>query len=195
MTGFWLPLPSSGGSSGGGSGVPSLLVRDGIIPLEPVGMDGDSDVWLYADAVAGTSGGGGSGVTDHGELDGLADNDHPLYVQGQDGRSYRMLSAVIRKSGGSWGYIDDASHRPVGFSGISASSTGINLTYDFTATYVGSVIVAPDETYAATYTCGASVARTNLTIEIYNSAGSLVNPSTMADSASGNFWILGLMEV
>lgn len=43
--GFWLPLTTGAGSASGAD----LLVLDGVVPLEPVGNDDDTDDWLYVD--------------------------------------------------------------------------------------------------------------------------------------------------
>lgn len=127
-------------------------------------------------------------------VQGLDPSANDAAVAGLAGRDYRMVAAVIRKTGGVWTFLDDAGHRPLGFSAISADSTEIALTFSDPATIIGSVVATPDETYAGTYRIGASVGSSVMYLRIYDNAGTLVDPTSIADSASGNFWIMGIVE-
>jgi hypothetical protein len=177
-----------------GSTTPALLVATGVVPLEPVGESGNPDNWLYASGSTGGSG-SGSGTSDHGALSGLGDFDHDQYLRGESGRIYRAVAGTLRKTGGSWGLLTDSGHRPLGLASVSADATKITVTYDFTATKVGALLVTPDETWAASYLVGASVGLTTADIYIKDLSGAAVAPSSVADSATANFWIIGLLEV
>lgn len=82
----------------------------------------------------------------------------------RDGHAYQFLAGVIRNEGDGWKLIQDATHRPINIDSvetISDSSGGsIRINYQsFAPNMVGSVIAAPDETFAgAGFTFGTSVA-------------------------------------
>jgi len=77
------------------------------------------------------------------------------------------LFGVLRNTAGTWEFINDASHAPFGFSGISQDSTSITLTYTNTATKVGTLIVAPDELFTQRgLIAGASVGLTSAIITL-----------------------------
>lgn len=83
----------------------------------------------------------------------------------QDQSQYRTGGGAVRQlsSGGGWTFINDANHAPWGWStttGPTLSGNNLVVTYDFTATEVGTFQATPDEEYAAIgLSVGASVAR------------------------------------
>lgn len=88
-------------------------------------------------------------------------------LKGVAGRKYKLVAGVIRNTGSGWALISDASHRNVGITGVSQSSTAITITYD-TALRVVSVIAIPDETYAAQgLEAGTSVGLSSTVIQCY----------------------------
>lgn len=87
-------------------------------------------------------------------VDGLVDG----AVKGTLGRKFRLIAGTIRNTGTGWFAIDDTSHRPTGVTGVTATSTSIDVAFATTAKIV-SFVCGPDETYAARgLRMGASVA-------------------------------------
>ena len=181
----------------GGSG-------DGGLPLTAVVNGVPELVWDENNSLIGSGSGSGGGVAshthDHGDLTGLADDDHTAYADaahGHDssGAPYRQIGCVLRKTGGAWSILDDSGHQPVGVTSVSADATKLTLTYAFTAAEVVAVSVTTDETWAASYHAGASVGLSSMDIYLKDLAGAAVNPTTVPDSATANLWVLGLMEV
>jgi hypothetical protein len=77
------------------------------------------------------------------------------------------LFGVLRNTAGTWEFINDANHASFGFASISQDSTSITLTYSQTATKVGTLIVAPDETFTQRgLIAGASVGLTSAIITL-----------------------------
>jgi hypothetical protein len=101
---------------------------------------------------------------------------------------------VLRKVGGSWELRDDATHTPIGLASVSADATKITVTYDATYSVVGGVVVTTDESFAEDYHVGASVGLSSLDVYITDLAGAAVDPTSLPDATSSNFWILGIME-
>jgi hypothetical protein len=92
-------------------------------------------------------------------------------VAGSDNLSGRVevISCVIRNTAGTWSFINDSTHVPVGFTSVTALAGGrIQLNYNKTYTKVIALQCTPDETYAKYgITMGASVG-TNLSyIDLY----------------------------
>ena len=86
-----------------------------------------------------------------------------------DLESIYPVACVIRQNNdGSWNFINDSGHAPIGFSGITTDENGcIVLTRSQTASKVGSLIITPDETFAPYVKTGASVGLNTDTIQIY----------------------------
>lgn len=73
-------------------------------------------------------------------------------------KKYKIVSCVIRNDGTGWKTIETDGHASVGVASVSADTAKIILTYDFTATEVGSLLAVSDETFAVKgLFCGASV--------------------------------------
>lgn len=70
-------------------------------------------------------------------------------VYGDDGRRYRVISAVIRNSGAGWFIINDPVHEPTGLQSVSVEPDGtIRLNHNVGAVEVGTLVATPDETFA-----------------------------------------------
>lgn len=101
---------------------------------------------------------------------GLAAKFGPFSVGDGNGK-YRHQAAVIRMVGGVWQFIDDANHAKIGFDSISIEGSGtsayIRLTYGFTASKVGAIVVNTDESFARYgYMAGCSISPTHVDIGI-----------------------------
>lgn len=80
-------------------------------------------------------------------------------VRRAPGVRYKPVVGVIRKTAGVWALINDVGHAPTGIASISSTATYIRVTFDHTATKVGTMLCSADEAYAAEgYHIGASVA-------------------------------------
>jgi hypothetical protein len=181
-TGLKWAEPTSSGSGG------EILISDTpstpLIFADLIQNDPQTDL-VYAD----TGEGAGGGTDDHGSLTGLGDFDHDQYV-----RYNRIVAGVLRKVGGSWELRDDATHTPIGLASVSADATKITVTYDATYSVVGGVVVTTDESFAEDYHVGASVGLSSMDVYITDLAGAAVDPTSLPDATSSNFWILGIME-
>lgn len=94
----------------------------------------------------------------------------PFSVGDSNGK-YRHQAAVIRIMGGVWQFIDDANHAKIEFDLISIEGSGtsayIRLTYGFTASKVGAIVVNTDESFARYgYMAGCSISPTHVDIGI-----------------------------
>lgn len=81
-------------------------------------------------------------------------------VMGAPGRGYNLLSGVIAANGGPLAFINDAGHRPTGFSLTLSQPNAYSTTVNFleNSSKVSNFVVVPDETYAvAGIVAGASV--------------------------------------
>ncbi|OMD92714.1 hypothetical protein [Paenibacillus odorifer] len=79
------------------------------------------------------------------------------------GKKGIMYAATIRNDGTGWSYIEDAVHHNINFSSISTDDVNKNIVVNYSerAKIIGSLVVTPDETLAASgLTCGASVGDT-----------------------------------
>jgi hypothetical protein len=104
----------------------------------------------------------------------------------------KQVAGVIRNTGSGWAQIPDP-HRPINMASITNDSMKITVTYSFTADYVNTVAVTPDETMASQgYVVGVSVGLQYLYIYIYRN-GVLINPNDYVN-VRGNIWIYGLFE-
>lgn len=103
------------------------------------------------------------------------------------------VACVLRpNASGVWSILEDAGHAALGVSGISQTTSGIVLDFDFTASKVLTFIAAPDETLAkARFNVGASVGLASATIQMATPTSSPVNPSTVTNTLS-NIWVYGL---
>lgn len=95
------------------------------------------------------------------------------HIIGNPQKDYHVVSCVLRQStlGGGWEVLDDATHTPVGLDAttpVSESGGNITLNYNFTAGKIGSLLVTPDEGYAAVpLTYGATVGTSSATIQMF----------------------------
>lgn len=79
--------------------------------------------------------------------------------------TYRTLHCIIRYTGGSWQFIDTASHTHQGVTTVTTGASAAIVNFNFTATNVGYLSVTTDETYAlAGIMAGASVGLSSATI-------------------------------
>lgn len=147
-----------------------------------------------------------TGVTDHGELTGLDQDDHPQYLttargdaryvqpgalgptlRGQAGRKYAAIGGTIRNDGAGFQCLDDVGHRPTFIDSITTTSTYIRVNYtSAAANMVTTFIAAPDETFAAAgFSVGTSVNKTYADIFVYK------RQTTMADYVyyDGTNWL------
>jgi hypothetical protein len=89
-------------------------------------------------------------------------------VKGEAGKSVQTLAGVIRNSGSGWFYIDDTGHNRVNMSTVVVQNGSIRVEHTSLAKKVGSLIAAPDETFAKEgMICGASVGNTFSLIDLY----------------------------
>lgn len=93
-------------------------------------------------------------------------------LHGDAGRKYRMIACIIRQdsNGSGWYFIDDGTnHKPVGVTSLTSNADGtLTLTYNFTANYVGSINITPDEGFGATdLDVGMSAARSYTILTFY----------------------------
>jgi hypothetical protein len=108
------------------------------------------------------------------------------------------VAAVLRRvSSTEWEWLDDAGHTPTGVSAIAITSTYIRLTYDFTATKVGTLVVTPDEAFAGVsgFRVGASVGTTYSDIYCYIGTNTTPTDPGLLSTAGANLWVYGLFEV
>jgi len=84
-------------------------------------------------------------------------------VKGDRGQRLSLVGCVIRNTGAGWGYLDDTGHIPIGFNGtpevlVAPEDFKLRLPIDGSGSKVGSLVCAPDETFATKgLTVGASV--------------------------------------
>lgn len=113
------------------------------------------------------------------------------------GTVFREIGGVIRNTDGIWFIVNDATHKSLNLTAISASSSWIFLDFP-SGTWIGPMQVTTDETYAALgLFVGASVTQTRASIAIYRNVGGKtqrVNPLTLK-TALGDFWVRGLQFV
>lgn len=108
------------------------------------------------------------------------------------GTKYRFIAGAIRKSGGTWSLINDSGHVPSNIVSVTDRGTDLRIQYGFTASKVGSIVCAADETYTVQgYSFGASVGLDGATIKIMNTkqtpvGGYCAYTSSGWTSATGN---------
>lgn len=106
------------------------------------------------------------------------------------GWKQRWFGGAIRNlgaAGGYWQPISDGAHWPWGMPTVTTTTVGIEISYDFEAAGIGTVLVSPDETMAAHgWTAGASVERGKATLK-------LARHKTIADHLTwnGTAWTSG----
>lgn len=89
-------------------------------------------------------------------------------ILGETGRTYRLVSGVLRNTGGGWAWINDAGHRASGFRAATQTSTAITLPYSFRGLKVSSLQVTPDEYFASRgLRVGASVGLDKTVLTLY----------------------------
>jgi hypothetical protein len=122
-------------------------------------------------------------------------------IIGDTGRTYRLVSGVLRNTTGKWYWISDAGHRPTGFKAVTQTTSFITLPYTFTGTRVSSFQVTPDDYFASTgLRVGASVGLSSTALFLYTTNPYLGKPSVAANpagvkAATGNLWVTGLIEI
>lgn len=80
------------------------------------------------------------------ELNGKAADD--ALVKGTLGRKYRLIAGTIRNDGTGWKALDDTGHRPAGVTGVTATTTSIDVAFAPTAK-ITTFVCGVDETYAS----------------------------------------------
>ena len=70
-----------------------------------------------------------------------------------DGKTAKMMVCAIRNTGSGWAYIEDSAHAPIRFTGAPTIVTApedfkLTLTHTTNCGKVGSLVCAPDETFA-----------------------------------------------
>lgn len=90
-------------------------------------------------------------------------------VNGEDGKTYKIVSGVIRNDTSGWHVIEDADHTNINISNIAQDAGSIAVGYaDIDVKKVVSLLVVPDETLASTgFTFGASVTKGTAYIQAY----------------------------
>jgi hypothetical protein len=84
------------------------------------------------------------------------------FVPRAAGVRYKPIFGVLRKVGGVWGLIDDATHTPTNIVSVSATANDVIIEYGFTGSKVATLVAVSDETWAAQgITWGTSVNRNN----------------------------------
>ena len=96
-----------------------------------------------------------------------------------NGKQHKLIAGVIRNSGNGWEFIIDSGHQGnMNCLSVSSNSSG-QIVIDYSginATKVISLLVAPDETFAARgYLCGCSVGDDKAYLEVYKYAPSCVS--------------------
>jgi len=92
-------------------------------------------------------------------------------------RATKIVACVLRNTGSGWEMINDSQHTPINIASVSETSSVVTITYSFTASKVGTLVVAPDETFCKMgLFCGASVglAASNISMHITKPIGGYV---------------------
>lgn len=100
----------------------------------------------------------------------------------QGNRKIKILAGAIRNTGSGWTFINDSGHQQLNMLDVTSSSD-LRLNYGFTAKKVISLIVAPDETFAEIYKCGASVGNEYADVRIFQRPISYGGRITYSDGA------------
>jgi hypothetical protein len=122
--------------------------------------------------------------------------EQPPFVT-ESGRQFRLLSGAIRNSGTGWTFIDDAAHRPSGFTGLVQHPTYLDLLHPVGARMVSSFQVTPDEAFASRgLRVGASVGLDHTLIYMYTAApvAPAADPAGIV-ATTGNLWLTGYLEI
>lgn len=111
-------------------------------------------------------------------------------IIGNNGAKYKAIGCAIRNTGTGFALIDDATHSPINIASVATFSDRIELTYNFTASKVGTATVTCDETLAAYgYVAGASVGLDKMIIWVSQPGGwgdyVTVNGNTITNSLNG----------
>lgn len=108
-------------------------------------------------------------------------------ILGETGRTYRLISGVLRNTGSGWAWINDSGHRPSGFKAVTQTSGKITLPYSFKGLRVSSLQVTPDEYYASRgLRVGASVGLSSADLYLYSG-----DPHSIGDYVyfNGSKWV------
>lgn len=102
---------------------------------------------------------------------GLAHSDGLML--GNAGTKYQVVSCILRNTGSGFTILDDASHTPIGVSGVvTQSETALVVDFNFTATNAVSAVATPDETLGRIgYTAGISLGLSSLTVYVAQPGG------------------------
>lgn len=113
-----------------------------------------------------------------------------LLLLSSPAQAFEVMGA-IRNDGNGFYVISDSAHRPLNICNLQTTTK--EVTFDFCgkkASMVNTLLVAPDETYAAKgIIAGASVGLERVTVQFGNFLGR-VNPKSLT-KPGGNFWIYG----
>ena len=82
--------------------------------------------------------------------------------------TYPVACVIRQANDGTWSFINDSGHAPIGFDSVAADENGyIVLTRTRNASKVGSLVITPDETFAPYVKAGASVGTQTDVIRLY----------------------------
>lgn len=105
-----------------------------------------------------------------------------------------IVAGVLRNNGSGWAILNDANHKPLGLEGIRCEGRFLEISFDFEASEIHSLIVVPDETLAGLgVIVGASVQKDKAVI-MASINGEYINLEHF-ESKWGNFWVYGLFTV
>ena len=102
------------------------------------------------------------------------------------------IAGALRNTGTGWVLLNNSGHMPEHLSSVEDADTALKVNFDQTFYRVGSIIIAPDETFAPLYTAGASVGLSYFNLFMYDRNGSIVPPANLI-SPNGNWWVDGTM--
>ncbi len=110
-------------------------------------------------------------------------------AQGGTGKRYKIIAGVLRNTGAGWFVLDDATHTPIGITGITENANGsLTIAHNVGATVVSSLVVVPDETFASIgLWCGASVSASSSTIFMYAPLSFFIHFDTATINAPAHF--------
>lgn len=92
-------------------------------------------------------------------------------LRGDTGKSYRVVSAILRNTGSGWFVLDDGGHNPIGVNSVTVNEDGsLHVDYDNLgqANIVNTLLAVPDETFASMgIVMGSSVSNEFCNIYLY----------------------------
>lgn len=112
-------------------------------------------------------------------------------IRGADGRTYALLSCVLRNTGSGWGLIEDSGHRSSGVASISSTSTGVVISHNFVGSRVSSIQATPDETLSSIgVRVGASAGTEQTILQMYTQPEDRIEDRVFYDwNATPRVWV------